>query len=121
MNTERLLKLADVLENFKAERENLIEPIQAFDLREWKCGTAACACGTAGLHPWFRDQGFTLRSGTFGEPMFKTYRDFEAVEAFFEIDDDDSTHLFLDASYPEGRRGPKSVAKRIRSFVKKNS
>ena len=67
----RLLKLADVLEQFEQEKKQLKFPVNKFDLVQWGtialnvptntkpiCGTSACALGTASLHPWFRKKGF---------------------------------------------------------------
>jgi hypothetical protein len=135
MNKQRLLKLAEVLENFDTERKNLVVPVGAFDMGTWanglamngalhrreSCGTAACAMGTAMLHPWFRRRGLQVgmeHGPGFGtSPYFDGWTGFSAAEAFFGIDHYESNHLFDDSAYPRTRRGPKSVAKRIRAFV----
>lgn len=79
---KRLLKLAEVLENFREERKLLHYPVKRFNLKSWGhivlhnaeekgkepvCGTSACAFGTAGLHPWFRKRGLDVYFENLGE------------------------------------------------------
>lgn len=57
----------------------IVEPM----LIPHNCGCSACACGYAGLDPWFREQGFcTTPSGTV---TFSGFQSWEAVQAFFDI------------------------------------
>lgn len=56
------------------------------------CGASACACGYAGLDPWFREQGFcTTPSGTV---TFSGFQSWEAVQAFFDINMREANYLF---------------------------
>ena len=115
MNEKRLLKLADLLENIPEGRPK-------FNLGFWyKCGTVACAIGHAALDPWFKKRGLMLCDdyipGGYKLPVFQDREDNEAVMCFFDISDSAVDYLFYENSYPRGRRGPKTVAKRIRSFV----
>lgn len=65
------------------------------------CGTTACACGYAGLDPWFRQRGFTTLAdggvqgpeGTFG---------WTAVREFFQMNHTKAKFLFDPTSYIEG-------------------
>ncbi len=75
MNRERLSRLADLMD----EVQELIDQRKAtvgFNLNYWgdirpdlrakslqvetECGTTACACGYAALHPWFQREGLRL-------------------------------------------------------------
>jgi hypothetical protein len=99
---ERLLKLADVLDNFKTEVGHLAvppgkysKPVKSFDMTEFVrqnydikinqsfCGTAACAWGIAGLHPWFRRRGVSVDEN--GTVIFKGNFDFDAAQQFFGL------------------------------------
>ena len=121
-STERLLRVADLLENLPKGKLK-------FDMSEWyRCGTVACAVGHAAMDPWFRRRGLTLTPETLWaggpctdgsmEPMFRGLTNSDAVEEFFGITEEHVERLFVDTAYPEHRRGPKTVAKRIRKFVK---
>lgn len=104
------------------------------DGTDWKdgrlvpaCGTTACACGFAGLDPWFNAQGFELRA-TKDKVLHTTiahtiaYKDkthWEAVRAFFGVRQYDAEMLFGEESYRDGAR-PIDVIQRIESFLKEN-
>jgi hypothetical protein len=131
MNKERLLKLASELERcsdgrvLKIPRDGTaffdmgtvvaaIEPEFREDYHG--CGTAACAMGFAGLHPWFQERGLEWsprlrylkvnnRSHTFNR----------AAQTFFGVTYDDAEDLFNPTKYVN--ETPKQVAKRIRAFV----
>lgn len=65
------------------------------------CGTTACACGYAGLDPWFRERGFTTNAdGSLGghNNMFG----WAAVKEFFQITHADACFLFDIMSYIDG-------------------
>jgi hypothetical protein len=124
MNKERLLKLADFLDTV---------PRKSFDMRDWvaqrgeefnpeepgSCGFAGCAMGWAAHAKLFHGfsvgppehwAAFTYR----GEPI----GGFTAGEKLFQISGDASGHLFDPWAYRGGSPTPKTVAKRIRVFVK---
>lgn len=93
------------------------------EVKEGSCGTAACAIGWCptvfpGLFRWVvqRDYGdvdIVVEHKASGET------DFEAAEAAFELDEDESRYLFGTEDYVNGERTTaKTVAKRIREFIK---
>ena len=120
MNKERLLMLADLLEGkgvFKGEEP----PLKRFDMSNWKCGTAGCACGWAGSHPWFTRMGFKIdhyRDVIMYTPRGHTctYYGFQAAAKFFNIISTDAEWLFSPKYYESKSR--RTVAKRIRNYVK---
>lgn len=66
----------------------IVEPM----LIPHNCGCSACACGYAGLDPWFREQGFiTTPRGTV---TFGDAQSWQAVEAFFDLRASESHYLF---------------------------
>ena len=76
MNTEALLRVAEMLERENPPTQDRLGPeIVAFDMSSWAepefsydpkegetaiCGTSACACGHAALDPWFQERGLEL-------------------------------------------------------------
>jgi hypothetical protein len=144
---QRLLKLAEVLENFSKERKKLSVPVEYFDLdsfgyiplaaarnkkvKELKCGSSACALGTAALHPWFISKGLrwvsaysAIDDGLDNEvtPIdveFQGYSNFDAAQKFFGITKNQAEYLFDPGNYPRSHKSPRYVASRIRSLVKK--
>jgi hypothetical protein len=74
MNTEALLRVAEMLELYEPAPPHEIADFKAldFDMKNWAwaempdpdennyCGTSVCACGLAALDPWFRARGFVL-------------------------------------------------------------
>lgn len=133
MMKERLLKLADLLEQ-DAKNENGVK----FDLESWgvanngnnptvSCNTSACAIGLACLSRIFEQDGLTYEVNklSFGrifiEPMFGDFYNWTATEKFFGISIEISSQLFSIASYEEeeqrSAQGELAVAKRIRQFV----
>jgi hypothetical protein len=72
MNTEALLRVAELLEHLEPAPSDEIADFKAldFDMLNWAwvempgennhCGTSVCACGLAALDPWFRARGFVL-------------------------------------------------------------
>lgn len=151
MNKTRLLKTASILANLRTEKKKLrstfkdkddctfgINPAKLdFNLISWVtlnfnegfCNTAACAVGTAMLHPdiqkmglkpgFVDDEGY----GRFSvDPTYKGLKSWKAVEAFYEIKDYEATYLFDSYSYESlGETTPKEVAERIRKFVKEGT
>ena len=129
----RLLKLAAFLDNVPPERFDLSfwygrfldggSHVNDYEYFKNNCGTAACAIGWACTIPSFRKAGLRINPNSdYGEnyytPVYKSYREFTAVNEFFGLEIQDSQHLFFDSSYPERfRTSPKTVADRIREFV----
>ena len=109
MRTDRLLTLADFLETV---------PPEQFSMNVWSCNTAACACGWAARIPEFQKAGFRMARSVWWTlvPAFLNYIDWEAVDAFFELDGDDSYRLFSATRYADGVK-PGVVAAAIRQFV----
>lgn len=141
MNTERLLKLADLLE---ADANN--EKGVSFDLGAWiqkrnpsgefttsgfvygevvpvNCNTAACAWGLAAISGAFADDGVSYTIDGYDRliPTFLDKRYFVAAAYFFEISESESGFLFDPDFYPEsklrGRDGELFVAARIRELA----
>lgn len=90
-----------------------------------KCGCTACACGYAGLDPWFREQGFKTLSN--GEVMWTnpetgdTSKDYNAMEFFFDLDEAQTDYLFISRCYTaEQRKDPRFVSRRIMDFLKED-
>lgn len=136
MHVERLLRLADLLDRVEekilvdvskvSEKiQNLIDPLGLkFSLKDWFCGTTACACGFAALDPWFIEQGLSLEVyesffRTKAHPVYEGLHHWAAIEKFFGLDVSDGQHLFSISEYAElDSAPPKRVAARIRAFVK---
>lgn len=97
MNKERLEQMVTMLRTVPKER---------FNIAFWDCGTAACAVGHACLNPVFQAQGLTIAETGFGDfvPHVKDggghiRRSWDAVNTFFGINDETSTHLFCGHAY----------------------
>jgi hypothetical protein len=125
MNKRRLLKLAKLLD---ADAVN--ETGVKFDLGCWgvkvDCGTQACAVGLACLSGAFKKEGLRYKidswHGGFGNnliPRFKKLKDWEAVEKFFGISDQQAVNLFSASAYLtyKGAEAEQAVANRIRELV----
>lgn len=115
MNRERLERLEALLRRIAKRPRKL-----GFDLRTWKCGTAACAIGHAAMDPWFQKQGLIL-TGTSGDiewPAYKRWTEFEAAAAFFGVKDNVAYELFGPAAYEDADlTNPLAVADRIRALL----
>lgn len=90
------------------------------DFKPHTCGAVACAVGWfPAVFPrsfmWNEDTAVILKTD-----INKKYAnvDFDVVESFLGIDEDQVHRLFTSDFYPLGKRGPKSVAKKIKNFVK---
>jgi hypothetical protein len=130
MNKERLLKLASELERCSDGRVltiprdgkayfdmgtvvTTIDPEFSDDYHG--CGTAACAMGFAGMHPWFQKRGLEWSPRLRYLKINNRSRNFQdAAIMFFGIGFDDAEDLFNPTTKNET---PKQVAKRIRAFV----
>jgi hypothetical protein len=136
MDTERLLKLADLLENDAANDKGV-----RFNLSLWArpsgedefkprqkvkidCGTTACAVGLACISGTFRDDGLRYSIKKFDGfcPIFEKAEGWNAVKDFFGLSFDDAYYLFGDSSYPSGKtqgaEGERYVARRIRDLTR---
>lgn len=143
MNADRLLRVADLLEH--------VDPAR-FDLGYWatpECGTTCCAVGFAALDPRFQEEGLRLHNRVKrlfrpGLPQwvnsiddltdrrlhrvtqagitYRGFRNWMAVERFFDLSERDCRHLFSPRAYhAEEQRAPDAVAERIRAFVAKRT
>ena len=133
MNKNRLLKLASFLENLPPKKFDLdtfthIQGNKLPSIKEGSCGSTACGIG------WCPTVFPRLCKY---QPLYDQYsyeddiiigvdivmRDDSVIEGFFvsnELFDilyDDSNYLFNPQCYHKSKRGPKSVANRIRTYV----
>ena len=125
---QRLLKLADFLESLPRGRFDLSIIAKYGDNgntpAEKGCGTAACAIGwTPVVFP--RACTYTPALCGYERELSVVSKetgsiDFNFAEEFFGLNAAESNYLFMPDSYPESRRGKKSVAGRIRKFVAGN-
>lgn len=135
MRTERLLKLADHLDNLPGPRR------QRFTMEHWfhsrngddLCGTAACALGEATTIPEFHDAGLIVACRGFMQSLIPTYEPtmadryfgtdyllngYRAAGSFFDIDHDVALKLFSPDTYPYSElHDPAIVSRRIREAV----
>lgn len=119
MNKRRLLALATFLETKVPRKKFNMQYWGTTPHNEFSCGTTACALGWAGNMPSFKRAGLkTVPSAWGGDVIFGSYRNFGAAMEFFDLDFGESQYLFDPMEYDENRRGPKTVAKRIRKLVK---
>ena len=112
---ERLEQVIRVLEELPREKK--------FNLRTFMiCGTTACACGWAGVDPWFRRRGFKTEkyhSYHGSTPYYVSYRKFsgmDAVREFFGIDFETSIHLFISGAHQDNSK--RAVIRRLKGFLK---
>jgi hypothetical protein len=113
MRTDRITHLITVLERVSERR---------FNIETWRnskaCGTVCCAGGWAALDPVFNKQGLSI-PGT--RPKFdgehETLLDFEALQMFFEISEDETFQLFSAYQYQNKRATPADVIARIRKLL----
>lgn len=115
MNTEKLLRLADLVETIAPEK---------FDLKNWKgdgdCGTVGCAVGWATEDAWFQAQGLSGKylptcDGRVGWKAVSEFFDTEPSDTYFPSSE--ASFLFSEDSYVTRPAHPKEVAIRIRLFV----
>jgi len=107
MNRERLIKLQELLDNHDKELPEI-----RFAMHEWSCKTAACALGSAAIHPWFRRRGLT--TSEYGTPRCKGSIGSGAGAEFFDISIDKSELLFFPENY-SNKKG-----KQLRSVTRKH-
>lgn len=105
MEKERLLKLAEVLEDVKPD---------FFDEAAWiEHDIFACTMRWAAQHPWFRARGCCV--GKDDAPYFNGVAAEAAAKDFFDITELQIYYLFM--SSLGGRPNVRHVIKRIRRFV----
>ena len=122
MNTEALLRLADKLQGVGPYEEVGPIPSGNFNMHKWsistlekaiikvfrgkyvfdkpECQTVACACGWAGIDPWFQERGFY--TSPYNEVMYfkengLPHLEFFAVSIFFDISYSEAKYLFMPA------------------------
>lgn len=115
-HAKRLAKLADHLEGVPRARFNM-----SCWAKENGCGTVACAAGHACTIKSFNRAGLRLDRDEYGNgtPTFKGLADFQAIEEFFGINEDESWMFHPSCQfYKTDRPTPKTVAKAFRKFLK---
>jgi len=126
VNKKRLLKLATFLETKVPRGKFNMEFWGTTPRNTYGCGTAACALGWAGHIPSFKRAGLKTKPDEYGGSVIydngvnMKFYNFAAGREFFDLTDEQASNLFSPGSYENGKRGPKSVAKRIREMVKKS-
>lgn len=94
---ERLRYLEKILRKIGDKQEFDLVPRKHvhFDMADFgskiDCGTAACAAGVAGLHPWFRRRGFKMAPGDGVRYEDKEGNEYEGMSACYH---------FFGTSYP---------------------
>jgi hypothetical protein len=140
-NLKRLKMLADMLDKHD---EIFGVPKIEFDLLDWNqaiecsgdngatieinqaCGTKACAVGSACYYPPFNKMGLRMvKENNWDEtwglaPDYKGARNWDAVEKFFGLREEDAYALFSQYSYNKGERTPWHVARRVKSYIRKH-
>lgn len=121
LRLSRLHELRSMLLN-----HNKLFPEIKFNMDHWKCGTAACALGSACLHKPFSDKGLKVHANSV---TYKHYEDYEAGEEFFGITSQESDWLFNPERYRTSKGGffvdiqrsvkPKHVARRVTMLIDK--
>lgn len=123
MRVDYLACVASVLRDV-----NIVKP-EEFDMREWECGTVACAIGHACRIPAIAAAGLTMQYSSIANrvtsdgspiavPCFETFTGFNAVEQFFELGVKDSDYLFHGHTYPSiSKPTPIDVANRIDELI----
>ena len=79
------------------------------------CGTVACAVGHACLMPEFNKMG--LKFDEDYSPVYREHEQWEAVKAFFDIDEFQSNNLFRSHHYDEDVITPLMVAEKINDLT----
>ena len=112
MKTRALLKLADYL-----EKTDFSKTEKKFDMREWDCGTAACAIGQ-GIHAKITPAKLKIKNGFIRFDGINCNSHGAISKAYgLSANQTDSFFLFSSNSYSDVPVSPKTVARRIRKFV----
>jgi hypothetical protein len=80
----------------------LTTPPEKLDMYSWVCETAACALGTAALHPPFMAMGLRLEKFSGRDVLTPTYNNLQGCDAgmaFFNLSESQAFFLFLPSSY----------------------
>ena len=118
MHADKLLRLADFLQNDVKDDWFNLNHFADWGFNEKKCGTTACALGWASQVPEWQGVITLVESKLIGEVnvCYNDYRNFDAGEKFFDIDDEACSYLFYPAKYVD--TGKQAVIDRILFFVK---
>lgn len=124
MYKRRMEMLEHMLLNFNEALPDLVD----LDINDWTakhpCGTVACIGGAACMYPPFMEEG--LRLDARGYPSLAslggTLLAYRALQAFFDLDYDDTHHLFDPQSWftDEGdlpHVTPAMAATRVREII----
>lgn len=104
---------ADINESYLELYDNTADNEQMLTIPH-NCGTTACACGYAGLDPWFRKEGFITDET--GNVTFGVFESWGAVEKFFGLTEVEGVSLFSRYSYEETIT-PSDVIVRIAQMI----
>ena len=132
MNSERLTRLAALLEDYRDGNSPRLD-LQGWGaskvqrggflwLGERSCNTAACAIGLACSSGIFAKDGLSCEVGKENGELTPKFRDLEgwsAVKSFFDLDQAQAVRLFAEHSYEvtEGEAAAKAVVIQIRQLV----
>ena len=121
MNTERLLELLKLLDTIPNDNLDLStwafeDPRDKSQQQLVDCGTTCCAVGWACSHPPFIDEGLHWSHKSEPMPAYLKHSSWNAVEAFFEINNAVATWLFDVDSYPS-EYSIQNVRQRIEEII----
>lgn len=134
----RLLKLANFLESIPPQQFNLSVIVEAEVLdkvpskktiKQKTCGTAGCAIGYCpvvfrGVKYKENDDVYDVTDIAVQFPVPDCSdgvdENFSGAEQFFGISGKQAEYLFMPDAYHPSKRGPKSVAARIKAFVNRD-
>jgi len=122
MNTERLLELLKLLDTIPNDNLDLstwafFEDIEDRSQQQLiDCGTTCCAVGWACSHPPFMSQGLRWSGTLVPSPTYLKHSSWDAVEAFFEINNAVAIWLFSESSYPS-EYSIQDVRQRIKEII----
>ena len=122
VHKNRLLKLATFLETLPPERFDLSGFVIEYKTKGGRaCGTVCCAVGWCPkvFPDHWRWKEYTYNDGCIPKLKRNPSGILLDIKAFFGINDADIEYLFMPGKYPQGHRNAKYVARRIRSFVKR--
>lgn len=116
MHTDRLLLLADRLDEFEPAKFNICTYYSANE-----CGTICCALGLATTMPEFEELGLERTHG--GVPLYEGYVALGAARLLFGLDIKEAGDLFLPYGYAASPNlpTPKEVAAKIRRLVARHT
>lgn len=108
---ERLARLVEVLEKVDSGELREIEGDPAtFDIREWRCGSTACAIGWACYDEVLKREGLHMDVDT---PMYKDDISWDAVMKFFDIGYNKAVELFCESTSDTAR----DVINKIKAYL----